>query len=444
MKRTIPCLLTIYLCGSLSMFGQTDNYKDTKSLASTYRDYQSLPNTIISAADIYNNSERPAEPWNGFDPERYRDMSFYDKDGMAHLRGRVVDYTQDCGVSTLSMRNHDDLTSSENNYVTNINPDGTFEMDIPLHYPQINRLDLGKTAIDLFLMPGDTLSFVTSMKPSNGPIKGYRPVYYGFEGEIDDCVAINVLADSISKHLDTWGIQERYTVEMGDSMKVKTYANNERLACILDTVITKLPALLADVPVSAFAKDILSVLTIGDICEVMETLEDNYQYLSQYVPDGVGGLKRVRGDFLDPATVLAPRRKHIGLMYDNPLMICRGLVIPNRWKYNSTFCPTGRAAQGMIAIESGYLSTDDISDLVKDDLARLDSLGIYNCFAAQLVRTAMLIGMINANSHSSSNALEKNGRLIANVLRYNDYEPMADALMAAYAGEYTADHAEAV
>ncbi|MDE5586607.1 MAG: hypothetical protein K2I92_09805, partial [Muribaculaceae bacterium] len=273
----------------------------------------------------------------------------------------------------------------------------------------------------------------TSMKLGKDSHKLTLPEYYGFEGEIDDCVAINVLADSISKHFDICGLQERYTVEMGDSMKVKTYANNERLACILDSIVSELPVFLANVPISAFAKDILSVMAIGDICDVMETLEDNYRYLSQYVSDGAGGLKRVPGDHLDPAIVLSPRRKHLGLMYDNPLMICRGWVLPNRWKYNSTFRPTGLAAQGMVAIESGYLSTDDISGLVKDDMARLDSLGISNCFTSQLVRTAMLIESIKANSHSSSYALEKNGRLIANVLRYNDYEPMTDALMSAYA-----------
>ncbi|MDE6304630.1 MAG: TlpA family protein disulfide reductase [Paramuribaculum sp.] len=362
-------------------------------------------------------------------------MSFYDIEGMAHLRGRVIDYTPDCGVSTLSISNHDDLTSGEKNYVGNINPDGTFEMDIPLHYPQINRLDLGETINNIFLIPGDTLTLVTSMKRRNTQFMGYRPAYYGFEGEIDDCVAINVLADSISRHFDTEGLWTRYAVAQGDSMKAKTYANNERLACILDSVVAELPAFLADVPVSAFAKDILSVLAIGDICEIMENLENNYRYLNvpRIVPDGEGGLTETPGDYLDQATVLAPRLKHIGLMYDNPLMICRGWVLPNRWKFNGTFNSTGKAAEGMIAVGPAYVSTDDISGLVKDDMTRLDSLGVSNCFAAQLVRTAILIDKINANSNSSSYALEKNGRLIANVLRYNDYEPMADALMSAYA-----------
>lgn len=391
--------------------------------------------SIVTAAAIFGSAKQPAESWNGFDPERYRNMSFYDIEGMAHLRGRVIDYTGDCGVSTLSISNHDDLTSGEKNYVGYINPDGTFEIDIPLHYPQINRLDLGETINDVFLIPGDTLSLVTSMKRGNTLFRGYRPAYYGFEGAIDDCVAINVLADSISKHFDTEGLWARYAAAQGDSMKVKTYANNERLADILDLVVAQLPAFLADVPVSAFAKDILSVLAIGDICEIMESLEENYRYLNapRIAPDGEGGLKEIPGDYLDQATVLAPRRKHIGLMYDNPLMICRGWVLPNRWKFNGTFRPTGTAAEGMIDVGPLYISTDDISDLVKNDLTRLDSLGINNCFAAQLVRTAMLIEKINANSHSSSYALEQNGRLIANVLRYNDYQPMAAALMKAHA-----------
>lgn len=432
MKNKILYLLLFCMSGWLSLFGQEANAK-INTFTSPYREFLSLTDTIISPADIFGSTERHPEQWNGFDPKRYRDMSFYDKSGIAHLRGRVIDYIQGCGVNTISISNNDDLTSGEKNYVGNINSDGTFELDIPLHYPQNNRFDLGETSIDLFLIPGDTLSLVTSMKRGNRSDEIKLPEYYGFEGRVNDCLAINVLADSISKRFDTEGLRARYKVEMGDFMKEKTYANNERLACILDSVVAELPALLADVPISTFAKDILSILAIGDICEIIESLEDNYRSLSQYVPDGLGGFKRGAGDHLDPATFLVPRRKHFALMYDNPLMICRGWVLPNRWKYNSTFRPTGRAAQGKVATGAGYVGTDDISGLVKDDMARLDSLGIDNCFAAQLVRTAMLVETINANSHSSSDALEKNGRLIANVLRYNDYGPMADALMSAYA-----------
>ncbi|MDE6394369.1 MAG: hypothetical protein K2K77_03410, partial [Duncaniella sp.] len=260
--------------------------------------------------------------------------------------------------------------------------------------------------------------------------------FYGFEGPVDDGVAINVLADSLRTHYDTGELFRRYDVARDDSMKVRTYANNERLALMLDSIVKELPVMLADVPVSAFAKDVLSVCIIGDVCEMMEDLDMIFRYAKgpNVVPDPVEGIKMIPGETLDPDSLLAPRRRHFALMYDNPLMLCRGWILPNRWAFNTLFLPTCRAAEGHIPVGFGFVITDEITGLVRDDLSRLDSIGIDNCFVPQLVRAAALIERINSHTTPSSASLAKNGLLIANVLRYNDYEPLAEALMSTYSG----------
>lgn len=392
---------------------------------------------VVRAANIFGSTKQPTEPWSGFDPERYRDMPFYKQDGVAYLRGKVTDYTPECGVNTFSVTTNNDVKASKKVYVGNINPDGSFELDVPIAYPQFDNFDFGDIGLNLFLIPGDTLSFVTSMKNTNAPIRKYRPIYYGFQGDIDDGLVINVLADSIRQYYDIDLLPHKYMVTSDDSMKATTYDYNERLCALLDSVVATLPNLLTDLPISAFAKDMLSVETIGTICEAMEDLDMNFGSANRtrIVPDGEGGLMLITGDKLDSDTLLAPRRKYIDLMYDNPLMLCRGWVLPSRWRYSNTiFSDTGQAAKGQIPIEGGvaYITPDDPTYPIKSDLAHLDSIGVKNNFVVQLIRTSMLINSIETHTTPSSATLEETGRLIANALRYNDYQPMADALMSTY------------
>lgn len=391
---------------------------------------------IVTASALLESKTHAPEPWSGFDPERYRDMAFYDNDGAACLRGRVVDYSPDSQVKTFAVTTRDDLKGSVKVYTGNINPDGTFELDIPLPYPQYDRLELGETIMNLFLSPGDTLSIVTSVKRRDTPAGRFLPVYYGFEGDIDDGVAVNVLADSVRNLCHIADLWDKYGVADNDSMKINTYINNGRLCDLLDSVASGLPAALADWPISGFAKDILCITAIGDICEMMESLDDTYRYITSLKRKAALNAGQDVGpeDKLDQETLMAPRRKHLDIIYDNPLLICKGWLLPNRWKYSTLFRNTGLVAYGMSPVieGNGYFSTDETSGLVKSDVARLDSLGIGNCFVAQLVRTAKLMEYYNSASTPSSGALERCRHLIGNLLRYNDYEVMSDVLLSGY------------
>ena len=98
---------------------------------------------LTTAADLFNSTDRPIEKWSGFDPARYKDMSFYKNDGITHLRGRIIDYTPDSDVKTVSIHTIDDISGIRKNEVGEINPDGTFAIDIPLTYPQFDFFKLG-------------------------------------------------------------------------------------------------------------------------------------------------------------------------------------------------------------------------------------------------------------------------------------------------------------
>ncbi len=391
---------------------------------------------LITLSDILDKGKKPAEEWIGQDPKRYTDLKFYDKDGMAHIRGRITDYSPKYGVTTFSIRTKDDFTDNEKMNVGDINPDGTFAIDMPLSYPQFDYFQLGNISKNLFLIPGDTLNITTCMASRPDPKRGHAPEYFGYEGEPDDAVVINMLADSIDSRYGLNTLFTRYKAEKNDSMKAETYKQSEELAALFDSVITDLPKLLGDMPVSVFAKDILSTYAIGQICERMEDLQTEFRYAKgpSYVKDDEGNATYIEGDALDETVLLKPWMKHKDLIYDNPLLICHGWVLPNRWRFNSQFRPSAMAAYGMEEVPGAgiYISSDDLTKPYATDLNHLDSIGLGNCFVAQFVRNVTLIDNFHTTDTPSTAQLNRNNLLVAKVIKHNEYDELNEILMSEY------------
>ena len=371
---------------------------------------------LTTAADLFNSTDRPIEEWSGFNPARYKDMSFYKNDGITHLRGRIIDYTPESDVKTVSIQAIDDITGVRKNEVGEINPDGTFAIDIPLTYPQFDFFKLGKIYKDLFLIPGDTLSVVTTM---NSVKKGShsKSFYFGFEGDMDDAVAVNLLADSISDYFGVRGLYNKMRIERDDSMNVRTYEASEKIAPILDTVVAELPALIGNLPVSGFVKDILSISAIGDVAETIENLIMDFSFANsdKTIPDSLapGGVRIVRAEKLNATKFLAPLKEYFSVLYDNPLLICKGRVLPNRWKSNDMF-------------RCRYVRKDMI------DTENLDEIGIGNCFAAQFSRAATMMSGLKVPTRQIGQALESRTAWITALLKNCDYPVINKALMSSY------------
>lgn len=395
---------------------------------------------LLSAAKIFNSNDHPAEAWTGLDPARYRDMSFYKKDGVTHLRGRIVDYSPRSGVTTFTIRTKDDVTDTEKTNIGEINPDGTFALDIPVTYPQFDYFMMGDMGQDLFLIPGDTLSLVTSLKMHVAPGPQFVRDCFGFEGDPDDGIAINLLADSISAHYGLMDMRRNMRVEKSDSMQAQTYAACERAGARLDSVITDLPAFIGNLPISNFAKDILTVKVLGGILEVIEGFDMDFRYAKGPISkrDSLGNVEPIPGETLDLNRFILPLSKHIGVLYDNPLMLCNGWVLPNRWKFDTSFGPSGKAARGIVPNGSYFsykYSEEGAKAVLLADIARLDSLGLGNCFVAQLVRTMALTDALAPERVDYAYiSMPRINRLVTNQLKYSDYDVLDDALLSAYSG----------
>ncbi|MDE6510770.1 MAG: TlpA family protein disulfide reductase, partial [Muribaculaceae bacterium] len=367
----------------------------------------------------------------------YADLGFYDKEGMTHIRGRITDYSPKYGVSTYSIRTKDDFTNVEKVNVGDINPDGTFGIDIPLAYPQSDYFQLGDINRNLFLIPGDTLSIVTCMAQTIDPKDGYVPEYWGFEGSPSDGAVINMLVDSLYNRYDLNSMYKRYRVENPDSMTPETYRQNERLAALLDSVLVDIQGFVGNLPVSEFAKDVLTILAIGQIYGQTEENQLTFRMTkgASYTRDADGNLVAKEPELLDDKTILNPWMRHRDLIYNNPLLLSHGWVLPNRWSFNSQFQPSKVAAEGVEEVpgSSGYQvyqESENLSKTYSRVIDCLDSIGLGNCFVAQFVRTSTLIDNLNKDTDPSSEKLKDYNRLASQVIRHNDYDRLNEILMA--------------
>lgn len=393
---------------------------------------------LITESDIIGNNRKTTETWTGFDPARYADLPFYTPGGTAHVRGRVIDYSPRAGISAFSLTTEDNFTNQRKVNTGTINPDGSFEIDVPATYPQFNYFELGELHKNIFLMPGDTLSMVTSLSSRVVPDFCILPEYFGYEGEINDCVTVNLLSDSlINKRYSLNALFSKYQVADTDSMKSETYKNNERLCHLLDSLTADLPLLLGKLPISNFAKDVLSVTAIGSICEVMEDLDLYFKMAKgpRYSTCENGEATYSAGDTLSMETILAPRMRHKDIIYNNPLLLCKGFVLPNRWEFGTLFDNSLKATYGIVSDPENpnvFVAADNFSIPYEIEKHYLDSLGIGNCFAAQFVRTRLFLNNLHTMEKPSSEMLERAGQLISHLIKHNDCQALNYILMPGY------------
>lgn len=395
--------------------------------------------TLINLSDIIDNGKKASEVWTGLDHKRYADKAFYKKNGTTHLKGRLMDYSPRRGVTAFSIRTENELTHDRSKVsVGDINPDGSFEIDVPVAYPQYSYFSLGNIQKGLFLIPGDTLSIETCMSTTPDSNKGHVVEYFGYTGKPDDGVVINLLTDSLI--IPRYGLDKlwRYYVANTDSMQLETYKSNEGLGNLLDSVVADLPSLLGDLPISVFAKDVLSAKAIGKICEVMEDL-DLYFNSSKgpgFRQDSDGTYSYHLGEPLDYVRFMQPRLKYKDLIYNNPLMLCNSPILPNRWEFNLLFREAVFVANGVVKSPDSpgaYEMAEDLSEAYTVADNYLDSIGVGNCFVTQLVRTNAFIRNLHSPTMSfNSDNLALVSGLVPPLIRHNDYDVMNEVIMDEY------------
>ena len=155
--------------------------------------------------------------------------------------------------------------------------------------------------------------------------------------------------------------------------------------------------------------------------------------------DDDGSYRYYPGKSLDYVKLKTPILKHKDLIYNNPLLVCSGFVLPNRWEFNKIFSKSYDAGNGLVkhVDEDGndtgvFVFAEDLSVPFKTADNYLDSIGIGNCFVAQLVNTNSFIRNLHSKEKPSLERLDRNSKLLTHVIKHNEYGMLNDILMGEY------------
>lgn len=396
-------------------------------------------------------AEKSAEKWTGLDPDRYPDIPFYSEGGSTLIRGQINNYHPNYHFKTVTLLTFNYVNGKNNVNVCDINPDGLFDLNVKLDYPQYSYLEMGDHGQGVFLIPGDTLDIVTTTLTDYTNSKDGYLKYFGFRGKLDDAIMVNVLSDDIYSHFALQDYYEHFYLPKNATADT-IYANNEKICQFLDKTITDLPSYLGDLNASTFVKDILAAFIIGQIVEIEESNESDFFFSNRPM------LKTYSlGDFtisefktLDLKRLIEPRRKYNKIIYSNPIMICANRFLPNRWQYSNLFHASTAAADGTISPytikkveelmpEKNLKSLSSIINLSSFELLKqIDAdnekkTGIGNCFAAQLSRVYSLITHNENLFTPNREMLARINKLVSNLSSLVDYPSLNKALLDAYA-----------
>lgn len=403
----------------------------------------------LTMNNIWESVKKYDNQWTGLDYLRYSDLSFLDKGGQVHIKGNITDYSPRCGFSTVSIMTYDDITNRKFPHMVKITPDGNFELDVQVRYPQFSAMDFGSSKDNMFLIPdglqrqylflnpGDTISISTCLASRFDKNRGLVPEYFGFEGKPTESAIISLLADSlINQRYGLNSLYFKHYVSESALMERNTIEATENLCNLLDSVVADLPKLLKDIPVSGYAKDILSTYAVGQIELLMEDLEMHLRLIRgpKLISSENGTTTFTAGHKYDINAIVAPKLRHKTLLFDNPLILCLSGILINRWENNLLLNPAKLAGEGIMeSSEVGkFHGTNNFSEPFAVLNNHLESTGIGNCFAVQVLQSNSYISHLHAPVGPIPFELERNSKLLPYILKCNTYDKLNTIVMNEY------------
>ncbi|MDE6637459.1 MAG: TlpA family protein disulfide reductase, partial [Muribaculaceae bacterium] len=129
-----------------------------------------------------------------------------------------------------------------------------------------------------------------------------------------------------------------------------------------------------------------------------------------------------------------PKLRHKDLLFDNPLLLCLGGILLKLWEDSKLFYPAKLAAGGFVETsESGkFYGTDNFSDQFDILYDHLESTGVGNCFAVQLVQSKSYIDYLHTPTGPISIQLERNSRILPYITKNNTSDMLNTIVMKEY------------
>lgn len=213
--------------------------------------------------------------WGGLDPLRYKDIPFYKENGKAHIRGKLHNYNPVAGFTTFNVYTKNQITGARDKQTETLNPDGTFEFDLNVDYPQFSLFDIGNHAAkNVFVIPGDTIEIVTTTEADFLNSKTGLRKYFGFTGTLNDATAVNLLTDSLMSRYHIEDLLFQYYNAKKDTLAESANAKMKEIGSAVNRIISDLPVFLGQISVSPYVKDILASEAISHIVFIGDSMGD--------------------------------------------------------------------------------------------------------------------------------------------------------------------------
>lgn len=377
--------------------------------------------------------------WDGLDIDRYREMDFVKPGATTRIIGKINNYVPDLGYSVVKVTTHDQLKDKEVVKVADIDPEGNFEVEIPLAHPLMASISFGHNYLNPFLMPDDTISITTTTRVN---VKN-KPIYTLYEGgdAADVNVALACMADSLERY-DTPFAEWYYHLDEPDFL----IAERDRILERVRGAKAYLQRTLPQMDISPLAKDLVYTNCLIDAYTSLLDME-MYHRDKQYTLKEVDG-KRVyepNPDYvpLTMADLCAGQQDLLPEIYDNPLEICGSWVFTNRAAFGPMFRdqsalatygipPVRQVTGGELVVENPEHLFDDMTILQQLralDSERLEATGIGPCFISELLMTQYLVNHFETLSGTSRSALDRYYDLASNIIPLINHKGLGRCLL---------------
>lgn len=395
----------------------------------------------MSREDVLAQSA-PQEKWNGLDPGAYAQMEFYKPGSRTILQGRMANVPPG---HTTTLRTTNYLTGKDDVTLVEFDSVGNFCEDLPVVYPQIGFMDMGRSMIRVMLCPGDTCELYTSMRTKFNKEKGsFEPEYFRVGGNNHDATAISCLIDDVkSRFVDPradyqWWIQK---VKGGLDSIMDAAAG---IKADFPGIISRAKTGINQYPISPQAKDLLFTYALVKNYMPLADMElywrDN-QYLRTQTDKG--HVLTPNPDYvpIDAEKYYGGQEAYQNLIYDNALVLCADYIFLNRAQFSPLFSWQNMAVDGLKTLPDFGGNLNELSfggeelpyPLIKRfEQQREQAIGLGDCFVQQFVIAEALISSLKTWADYNDESLEANAKLLADLLPMIKCRRMGAEVVGAY------------
>lgn len=391
----------------------------------------------------------PAEKWDAFDAKKYAQMEFYKPGSKAVVCGRIANIPP--GYTT-TLRTNNYITDTDYMTLVEFDADGNFSVEVPLDYPQIAYMHLGRANVFFMVIPGDTTEFYSTTRSNLDQATGsFKSEYCKVLSNNPDVVAITSLLDDVEDRFVDPRADFGWWYKKLEGGLDTIMAVNAGFKADLPDIISRAEAGIGEYPISPFAKDFLFTYAVVKnympIADMDMYWRDNHYIQTKDEEDNVVLLQNPDFVPVDVIKYYGGQEAYQDLIYDNPLVLCVEYIMVNRAQYSELFHWQDLALDGLKKLPDFGGDLDEIEfgggnvyeNIKRFAEQRKQAMGLGDCFMQQMVIANSLCQSLKHVADQSEYSLKNNATLLGEALPLISCRPLIAQIITSY-GKLATDY----